>query len=421
MQSTSAPTPIHGAPVHTARVRLTLATTALAFGLIVLVLVAATIPLSVLAHRYSLSNVVLTATSLIFALVSVVVARHQPRNPLGWLLLGQAALFVLSTDAALYAVLRYRLGYDGLPLGGLAVILQSTWAPGIVLLALAVLVLPDGRLPSPRWRWVWRVLIILGACCTAGAFAIAAGAVLGDKLEIDPGGAPAAIDHSTGTAVAWTVASSVFFFLLLLTLLAWLVGQLFGYRRASGERRLQLKWLLSGAASFVLCALVDDVVSTNQSDVWQAVGSIVSLGEIALPLSIGVAILKFRLYEIDRLISRTVSYAIVTGLLVGVFAAVVTLSTHVLPFSSPVGVAASTLAGAALFNPLRRRVQHAVDRRFNRARYDAEATVADFTVIVQHAVDLDTVRSELLRTVGRSLEPSRVSLWTTPPGPGPRI
>jgi hypothetical protein len=290
-----------------------------------------------------------------------------------------------------------------------------------VLLALAVLVLPDGRLPSQRWRWVWRTVIVLGALCTAGAFAIATGAVLGDSLEVDAGGAPTAIDHPTGAAVAWTAASAVFFLLLLLALLAWLIGQLFGYRRASGERRLQLKWLLSGAAIFVISAIANEIVSTNQSDVWQAVGTIVSLGEIALPLSIGVAILKFRLYEIDRLISRTVSYAIVTGLLVGVFATVVTLLTNVLPFSSPVGVAASTLAAAALFNPLRRRVQHAVDRRFNRARYDAEATVADFTVRLQHAVDLDTVRSELLRAVGESLEPKRVSLWTMPPGPGSRI
>jgi hypothetical protein len=104
-----------------------------------------------------------------------------------------------------------------------------------------------------------------------------------------------------------------------------------------------------------------------------------------------------------------------------VFVVVVTLLTDVLPFSSPVGVAASTLAGAALFNPLRRRVQHAVDRRFNRARYDAEATVADFTVRLQHAVDLDTVRSELVRAVSQSLVPTRVSLWTMPPGPGSRI
>ena len=117
---------------------------------------------------------------------------------------------------------------------------------------------------------------------------------------------------------------------------------------------------------------------------------------VALPVGIGVGILKYRLYEIDRLISRTLSYLIITGLLAGVFVGIVALATDVLPFSSPVGVAASTLAAAALFNPLRLRVQRLVDRRFNRARYDAEAIVAAFTLRLRDAVDLDTVRGELL-------------------------
>ena len=116
------------------------------------------------------------------------------------------------------------------------------------------------------------------------------------------------------------------------------------------------------------------------------------VGVIALPVGIGIGILKYRLYEIDRLISRTLSYLIITGLLVGVFVGIVVLTTDVLPFSSPVGVAASTLAAAALFNPLRLRVQRLVDRRFNRARYDAEAIVAAFTMRLRDAVDLETVR-----------------------------
>jgi hypothetical protein len=411
---------VAGADVGTGGSRFASPSAALALGLVVLALGAGLIPLSILGHRHSLSDAVLTVTSLTFAVVGVVVARHLPRNPLGWLLLGQAGLFVLSTDAALYSTLHYRLGYDGLPLGWLAVLLQSAWAPGVVVLGLAVLLLPDGRLPSPRWRWAWRSLIALGALCTAGALAIAAHAIVGRNLEIDQGGAPAAIDHPTGAAEWWAIASFVFFVLLLLSLLVWLIGQIASFRRASGERRLQLKWLLSGAAIFVICALVNQAVTTSQSAVWQAVGNVVTAGEVALPLTMGVAILKFRLYEIDRLISRTVSYAIVTGLLAGVFVAGVTLLTDVLPFSSPVGLAASTLAAVALFNPLRRRVQHAVDRRFNRARYDAEATVAAFTVRLQHAVDLDTVRNELLQTVGRSLEPSNASLWTPPPSPARR-
>ncbi|MGH3288418.1 MAG: sensor histidine kinase, partial [Streptosporangiaceae bacterium] len=132
---------------------------------------------------------------------------------------------------------------------------------------------------------------------------------------------------------------------------------------------------------------------------------------LALPLSMGVAILKYRLYDIDRIISRTLGYALVTGLLVGVYAGLVLLATQVLRFSSPVAVAASTLAAAALFTPVRRRVQRAVDRRFNRARYDADRTVTAFAARLQDAVDLDTVGADLLATVGASLQPAHVSIW----------
>jgi hypothetical protein len=139
-----------------------------------------------------------------------------------------------------------------------------------------------------------------------------------------------------------------------------------------------------------------------------------------LAVSIGIGVLKYRLYEIDRLISRTLSYAILTGLLVGAFVGIVALTTRVLPFSSPVGVAASTLAAAALFNPLRWRAQRLVDRRFNRARYDAEATVAAFTARLQDAVDIVTVRDELLQTVELAVEPSVAALWIRPPSPSLR-
>jgi hypothetical protein len=125
-------------------------------------------------------------------------------------------------------------------------------------------------------------------------------------------------------------------------------------------------------------------------------------------------ILKYRLYDVDRLISRTLSYAIVTGLLIGVYFGVVTLATRVLPFSSPLGVAASTLVAVALFNPLRRRVQRIVDRRFNRARYNAEATVSAFAHRVRDDVDLEVVSSEFVRAVQMSVEPAHVSLWLRP-------
>ena len=135
------------------------------------------------------------------------------------------------------------------------------------------------------------------------------------------------------------------------------------------------------------------------------------LGLAALPVSIGVAILRYRLYEIDRIISRTLAYAIVTGLLVGLYAGLVLLATRVFSFHSSVAVAASTLAAAALFNPLRRRVQRLVDRRFNRANYDADQTVAVFAARLKDAVDLDSVRDDLAGAVQKALEPAHMSVW----------
>jgi hypothetical protein len=138
---------------------------------------------------------------------------------------------------------------------------------------------------------------------------------------------------------------------------------------------------------------------------------------LALPLSIGIAILKYRLYAIDRIISRTVSYVLVTGLVVGVYIGCVVLLTRVLPVRGSVGVAVSVLAAAALFNPLRRRVQGAVDRRFERARYDAERVVTQFSVQLRDQVDIDVLGEGLLGVVDQVLAPAHLSLWLREPGP----
>ena len=185
--------------------------------------------------------------------------------------------------------------------------------------------------------------------------------------------------------------------------LSFVAHQVLRWRHAAGERRQQLKWLACGAA-----------VAVVPRCCWPAPLGVQFLlaGLIALPLSIGVGILKYRLYEIDRIISRTLAYALVTGLLIGVYAGLVLLATQVLSVSSPVAVAVSTLAAAALFAPLRRRVQRAVDRRFNRARYDADRMVAEFAGRLKDAVDLDTVQADLAGVVRQALEPAHVSLWT---------
>ena len=190
--------------------------------------------------------------------------------------------------------------------------------------------------------------------------------------------------------------------------LSFVVHQVLSWRRATGERRQQLKWLASGGAvTLIVLAASFGINSTG------AAGEVLGIGLAALPVGIGVGILKYRLYDIDRIISRAVSYAIVTGLLVGLYAGLVLLATQVMTVKSPVAVAAATLAAAALFNPLRRRVQHAVDRRFNRARYDADEAVTAFAARLQDAVDLDSVQDDLTGVVHRTLEPTHLSVWVS--------
>jgi hypothetical protein len=207
------------------------------------------------------------------------------------------------------------------------------------------------------------------------------------------------------------VAVAVFFPAVVVCWLTWLTGQVLSYRRTVGERRLQLKWLLSGAAVFIAGAIAQVRIS-NPVGWWRLGAALGAAGMFALPVSLGFGILKYRLYDIDRIISRTLAYAMVTGLLVGVYAGLVLLATHVLSVSSPVAVAASTLAAAALFNPLRRRVQRAVDRRFNRSRYDADEMAAAFAARLKDAVDLDTVRDDLAQVVNRALEPTHIAVRT---------
>jgi 4-hydroxybenzoate polyprenyltransferase len=188
--------------------------------------------------------------------------------------------------------------------------------------------------------------------------------------------------------------------------------QVLSWRRATGERRAQLKWLMAGSIATVI-GLAGTVLLqslTLLDDICLAVGI------FSLPVCIIFAILKYRLYDIDRLISRTLSYTVVTGLLVGLYAGLVLFATHVLGFRAPVAVAASTLVAAALFNPLRHWVQRLVDRRFNRARYDADKTVAAFASRLRDEVDLDSIRDDLATVVYKALEPAQVSVWISQVG-----
>jgi hypothetical protein len=341
---------------------------------------------------------------LSFAAVGVIVARRQPHNPMGWLLLGVALVWGLSDFGSGYADLDYQYRHGTLPLGHLALLAYSAQSLfyGLLLFPLIILCFPDGRLGA-RWRWPLRAYAAICALEIAATLSVA----IGDYSRRDPLDAAGSL---IGLQQPSQWVSNVEFFTLLAGFalsIAAVVHQIRSYRRARLERREQLKWLVGGAAIIVLA--LPTFIWANAPPLIQ---DILPLALTAVPVTIGIGILKYRLYEIDRIISRTLSYAILTAVLAGTFAGLVLLSTRVLPFSSEVGVAASTLAAAALFNPLRARVQRRVDRRFNRARYDAEATVAAFAARLRDAVDLDAVQRDLLATVQRAVEPSHATIWT---------
>ena len=376
--------------------------TASALAAAMLALEAAAIPLAVLTHQLTFGSVIGPALLMLpFASVGFVVARRQPSNPIGWILLVLAVCFMLSVVAGMYAVLAFRFGHPGLLLARLAVALTQAWAALVILLPLPIVLFPDGRLPSPRWRWTAWAYGVLFATFIAGLAIQDAAAFTEHPVRVDSSGQLANISSSG-------IAELVQFVMYVGIVLSWVAAKVLDYRRSSGERRQQLKWLMAGGAVSVVSLAIS--LQANVGPLF--------LGIAALPLSIGVGILKYRLYDIDRLISRTISYALVTALLVGMFVGLVALTTDVLPFSSPVGVAASTLAAAALFNPLRLRVQRLVDRRFNRARYDADALVASFMLRLRDAVELDAVQSGLLDAVGRAVEPAHLSIWIREGSPG---
>jgi hypothetical protein len=402
------------------RSRSTLPIIAIVLGAVVLVLQVAAVCLSILAHQGDVVDyVALAAVALVFGAVGVVVARREPLNPVGWLLAGIGLLFIVcTTGAANYLALDYGVHDGALPLGSLAIILGQCWPISLLLGPIVILLFPDGRLSSRAWRWMLAAYLVSAAALVADQLALGLSAIVEQRVRIDSSGyltSPSPRILSSDIARAAAVVLLVF----VLTCAAAFVGrQVVSYRRSSGELRQQLKWVMCGAAITAASIFVFVAAGNPQALAGRLLVGASVFGLAALPLSIGVGILKFRLYEIDRLISRTLAYTVVTGLLVGVYFGLVALTTRALPLSSPVGVAASTLAAAALFNPLRRRVQRLVDRRFNRARYDADAALAIFTAQLRDAIDLDSIGCSLVDVVNCTVEPVHASLWINPQGRG---
>jgi hypothetical protein len=345
---------------------------------------------------WTVSNVSGEVVNAAVPAAGFILASRRPDNRIGWLFLVAGAALGLSGFANSYALHALVADQGSLPAGRMFAWLSNwIWMIAVAMLAFLFLLFPTGQLRSPRWR--------PAAWFAGGAFALATACML--IASTRSWAHPFTLSGQAGPGGLTGVLFGIAAILISAALLVSVVAVLVRFAKSTGQERLQLKWCAAAALVLVVVFVASIWVNSAIVNVLQ------SLAFVCLWTAIAIAVLKYRLYEIDRIISRTLAYAIVTGLLVGMYAGLVLLATQVFRFHTPVAVAASTLAAAALFNPLRRRVQRAVDRRFNRARYDADQTVTAFAARLKDAVDLDSIRGDLAEVVDQALEPAHVSLW----------
>jgi hypothetical protein len=357
-------------------------------------------------------NAILAVGAVSAATVGAVVAGRRPDHLVGWLLLALG----VSNAAAAFAFSYTRYGLVARPGGRPAAAYQAGFANSGVFLYLScagfvLLLTPTGSLPSPRWRWWARI--------EAAALAVAFLSSLLHPMPLypeypeigNPVGVPALADGPLEAAFPLGAV------LILAGLPVGAVSLLSRFRRARGLERLQLRWLAVGgvlAAVALVVALIALVVETGDGPVLQT-GVGVSI--LVLPLATGAAILRYRLYDLDRIISRTLAWTLLTMVLGLGYAGVVLGLGRLLPRDSSLAVAAATLAVAAVFHPVRRRIQATVDRRFNRRRYDAARTIQAFSGRLRDEVDLDTLTGELLAVAEETMHPTQASLWLRPQAP----
>jgi hypothetical protein len=337
-----------------------------------------------------------------YATVGLVLTLRRPANPIGWLYAASALTWSLIIPLGPWV---NQLVRDQRPLPLLAELnamaAVTIWAPAIALgVTLPALLVPDGRLRSARWRVVVATAIAGPAMFVVGAFLIP-GPTTDTPVSFDnPLGQPGVIGTmAEGVTLAGLALHG-------LSLPAALLCVVLRFRSSRGVERQQLRWVATGAAIAVLGVTVP---LGDLRGAW-----VDPLVILCVPLTVAVAVLRYRLWDLDRIISRTVAYALLTLLLGLGYAAVVLGLGRLVGQGSSLAVAAATLAVVAAFSPLRRRVQQVVDRRFNRRRYDAAGTVEAFAARLRDQVDLDALHGELLAVVDQTMQPTRTSLWLRP-------
>lgn len=336
------------------------------------------------------------------ALVGALVVVRRAENATGWLLLGGGSLMVANAFAQGYAQYAFSAPRT-LPATDLITWFGFwTWMPATVMVGLVLIVFPTGRPLSWRWRWVVRAGVVAIALVPIAAL-FTLGASGRSMVEAST---PADVEGGALLGALGTVPLQAFLPLGFIALVVRFI-------KSRGVERQQMKWFVFGTSMLAVAAVVPFFLNTDDPISHPVGAATVGIGMTAIPATAGIAIMRYRLYDIDRIISRTSSYAIITTVLGGVFALVVVGPALVVGVGSAPDyvIAAATLIVAALFRPVRRRVQHAVDHRFNRRRYDAARTIEAFTARLRDEIDIDALHAELSEVVRRTMQPAHVSLW----------
>lgn len=363
---------------------------------------------------------------VVFSIVGWLILYYRPHNRVGWLclLIGLLGAALIAIDQSMVCVMdadplptrfvfRAWLNYAVLP-----------YALIVVFFVLLIMLFPDGRFLSPRWRNACAGLLTVG---TMAQFIVA----LAPDLRNGPFGGFAADNPFAAVPAAWVpIASNISFTATILGTLLAIVAMILRFRRARGDERQQLKWLTFFVGTFVLLQVIavewlgdgyfrnhPELVDTSVYDLYQiASNAIVLTVIIGFPLIIGLTIFKYRLYDIDIIIRRTLQYTLLTGLLaLAFFGGIVILQGILGPLlgdsDSPIVTVITTLGIAALFTPLRHRVQDFIDRRFFRQKYDTAQMLENFAVAARDEVDMDSLQTDIVRLVDDTLQPTRISLW----------
>jgi hypothetical protein len=353
-----------------------------------------------------------TVLAIGFSTVGAVVTPRHSQNPMGWIFCAVGLLYAAVHFVAEYAIYTLLAAPGSLPAGEAAAwVFSWLFVPQIGLSGLLILLFPDGRVQSIRWRWfAW--LIVFATPASMVMAALSPGEIVG----LDPIHNPLGIEDLPNL---YELVQALMLTLLLVAATSLLVR----LRRARGVEQQQIKWFAYAVVVASSGSILTYVVPVAIGAPWLELVSYVPfvVGVVSVPISMGIAILRYRLYDIDLLINRTLVYGALTAMLVGVYVgSIVVLQGLVRVFTgqeSQLAIVASTLAVAALFNPLRRRIQSFIDRRFYRSKYDAAKTLAAFSAKLRDETDLDALSDDLVGVVKETMQPAHVSLWLRPETP----